>query len=65
MKITLQFTEEEEGRAKMAINGDSYCYALERIYEMCRQRQKHYENTEEIDNFLDMVRGECQIAHID
>lgn len=65
MKLTLEFTEEEENRAKMAINGDSAHYALSDIDEMCRQRIKHHENSEEVEKFLDRVRDICSDFRID
>jgi len=59
MKITLQFTEEEEERARMAIDGDSAHYALQSIDEMCRSWTKHYDLTEEEIKRLDSIREQC------
>lgn len=56
MKTTLEFTEEEEDRAKLAINGDSAHYALQEIDNLCRNWTKHEVLTEEEVNRLDKLR---------
>jgi len=65
MKVTMEFTEEEEDRAKMAINGDSAHYALQEIDNLCRNWTKHYDLTEEEVKRLDRLREECQAFRID
>ena len=60
MKLTLEFNEEEEDRAKMAINGDSAHYALQEIDQLCRNWTKHYDLTEEEVKRLDTLRELCQ-----
>jgi uncharacterized protein YcbK (DUF882 family) len=60
MKTTLEFNEEEEDRAKMAINGDSAHYALQEIDQLCRNWTKHQDLTEEEVKRLDMLRDLCQ-----
>ena len=59
MKTTLEFTEEEEDRAKMAMNGDSAHYALQEIDNLCRNWTKHYDLTEEEVKRLDTIRELC------
>ena len=41
MKMTLEFTDDEENRAKMAVNGDSAHFALLKIENECRLWVKH------------------------
>ena len=65
MQITLKFTEEEEIRAKMAINGDSAHYALQEIERICRNLQKHGYGHVIKDKMLDSIREECQPFLID
>ena len=60
MKLTLEFNEEEEDRAKMAINGDSAHYALQEIDQLCRNWTKHQDLTEEEVKRLDTLRELCQ-----
>ena len=60
MKTTLEFNEEEEDRAKMAINGDSAHFALHEIDQLCRNWTKHYDLTEEEVKRLDTLRELCQ-----
>ena len=65
MKITLQFTEEEEHRAKMAIDGDSAHYALQEIDEMCRRFVKDNDLTDNVEIFLDNLRECCSDFRIE
>lgn len=60
MKTTLEFNEEEDNRAKMAINGDSAHYALQEIDEICRNWTKHFNLTEAEVNRLDTIREQCK-----
>ena len=60
MKTTLEFNEEEDDRAKMAINGDSAHYALQEIDEICRNWTKHFNLTEAEVNRLDTIREQCK-----
>jgi hypothetical protein len=65
MNVTLEFTEEEECRAKMAINGDSAHYALQEIDQLCRNWTKHQDLTEEEVKRLDTIRVLCQDFRIE
>jgi len=60
MKTTLEFNEEEEDRAKMAINGDSAHYALQEIDRVCRNWEKHGYKHVTRDKMLDTIRELCQ-----
>ena len=61
--MTLEFTDDEENRAKMAVNGDSAHFALSEIYNECRLWVKHGDcgerlSDEEIKR-LDKLRKIC------